>query len=771
MTEGSGGSLPMSCSPEESGSYVDFISRLQTAEAQTPQASPPESNLSQSRLHRAPSWAPDDAVSHCHNCHCSFGMFWRKHHCRVCGKIFCDTCTSHRVKLPRELDNFPSSPEGKEWQSYLISWMRKNKTLGSEKERVCDVCKTRVDKLWRFSDSIRIVTRMRLNLQELCVWGSLSTEWYEAVRVVRSMHKDLQFRFPWYRFSNTETDYLLRNMEYFAGHSKWLLLVMKAVDWSNAELSERAHNLCMQKRRHSCHLIQCKASECHATLSLEEAVELLSCNIVNAMVKRWLLTLIDAASESQFECLIPLLIFELRQERYAAWSSKEKDTIFGLLFDRSRHHLSIRSAVYWNLVVMRRRSHVYRRAYEQFMLMLDRECGKRIVWDELIRGRRIVKILEKMPETTSATSEEISQYFRDNFGQLSPTIRSPVLEQDDELVQEFESNLNGSLIRELVEITPTILPCAPERTATAVDIQGLKVKSSATSPVVISFLCEKMEQFDLLYKRECLLKDQIAVNVIRMIDQILKRDLNLDLHIVSYRVLPTDENAGLVEIIPNSETIHSILHHQNFTLQNWILEHARGMTVDRVRDNFVKSTAAYCVISYLLAVGDRHLDNIMVTEDGCLFHIDYSFFMGFDPKPMAPYMRITQDMVDALGGTDSKDYAQFKIYCSQAYNCLRNYTNLFACMLRLITEDGLALDDGCFTRARLEEELLQRFVPGESMVDAELQLLNRLQDSYRSSTPQFCIDFWHYHSRESGLTQALSKVPSWGFVSIWPFSK
>ena len=42
-------------------------------------------------------WIDDNSVSKCHNCRDSFSLFNRRHHCRLCGKIYCYTCSNFHV--------------------------------------------------------------------------------------------------------------------------------------------------------------------------------------------------------------------------------------------------------------------------------------------------------------------------------------------------------------------------------------------------------------------------------------------------------------------------------------------------------------------------------------------------------------------------------------------------------------------------------------------------------------------------------------------------
>jgi len=48
----------------------------------------------------------------------------------------------------------------------------------------------------------------------------------------------------------------------------------------------------------------------------------------------------------------------------------------------------------------------------------------------------------------------------------------------------------------------------------------------------------------------------------------------------------------------------------------------------------------------------RHLDNLLLTDDGRLFHVDFAFILGRDPKPFPPPMKLCKEMVEAMGGAE-----------------------------------------------------------------------------------------------------------------------
>ncbi|KAI9372112.1 FYVE zinc finger-domain-containing protein [Aspergillus egyptiacus] len=49
-----------------------------------------------------PRWQPDSDVTECPICGTAFSFWYRKHHCRKCGRVVCASCSPHRITIPRQ---------------------------------------------------------------------------------------------------------------------------------------------------------------------------------------------------------------------------------------------------------------------------------------------------------------------------------------------------------------------------------------------------------------------------------------------------------------------------------------------------------------------------------------------------------------------------------------------------------------------------------------------------------------------------------------------
>lgn len=61
-----------------------------------------DSQNRQGREITLPRWQPDSEVTSCPICGTSFNFWFRKHHCRKCGRVVCANCSPHRITIPRQ---------------------------------------------------------------------------------------------------------------------------------------------------------------------------------------------------------------------------------------------------------------------------------------------------------------------------------------------------------------------------------------------------------------------------------------------------------------------------------------------------------------------------------------------------------------------------------------------------------------------------------------------------------------------------------------------
>ena len=111
-------------------------------------------------------------------------------------------------------------------------------------------------------------------------------------------------------------------------------------------------------------------------------------------------------------------------------------------------------------------------------------------------------------------------------------------------------------------------------------------------------------------------QDQLILQTITLMDRILKQE-NLDLKLTPYRVLASSASHGFVQYIESS-SVAEILQAES-SIQSYFRKYNPSETAPygihpEVMDTYVKSCAGYCVVTYLLGVGDRHLDNLLLTK-------------------------------------------------------------------------------------------------------------------------------------------------------------
>ncbi|XP_006145430.1 phosphatidylinositol 4,5-bisphosphate 3-kinase catalytic subunit delta isoform [Tupaia chinensis] len=201
-------------------------------------------------------------------------------------------------------------------------------------------------------------------------------------------------------------------------------------------------------------------------------------------------------------------------------------------------------------------------------------------------------------------------------------------------------------------------------------------------------------------------QDMLTLQMIQLMDILWKQE-GLDLRMTPYGCLPTGDRTGLIEVVLHSDTIANIqLNKSNMAataafnkdaLLNWLKSKNPGDTLDRAIEEFTLSCAGYCVATYVLGIGDRHSDNIMIRESGQLFHIDFGHFLGnFKTKfginrERVPFI-LTYDFVHVIqqGKTNnSEKFERFRGYCERAYTILRRHGLLFLHLFALMRAAGL----------------------------------------------------------------------------------
>jgi phosphatidylinositol-4,5-bisphosphate 3-kinase len=197
-------------------------------------------------------------------------------------------------------------------------------------------------------------------------------------------------------------------------------------------------------------------------------------------------------------------------------------------------------------------------------------------------------------------------------------------------------------------------------------------------------------------------QDCVTLQMIRIMDEIWASE-GLHLALSPYKVVSTWADGGMLEIVRNSVTTAEI--HKRYggklgafndtTFASWIRDNNGGEEEYKTAvDIFIRSCAGYCVATYIMGIGDRHNDNIMVKKSGHYFHIDFGHFLGnfkyqFGIRRERTAFVFTPEMAYVMGGDKSEDFNKFEKYCFRAFSILRRNGNTLINLFSLMVPAGM----------------------------------------------------------------------------------
>lgn len=627
-------------------------------------------------------WVDDNSSPHCKDCKTVFRFYIRRHHCRFCTDLYCDTCTKYREKIPRIIKKIPTKSGKEEPIDYNTS------------VRLCKKCADFFISIHNLEKLFIIFSLLDLTLKDYRNIAKVCKQWNLISAFYISKFKDIQYKLPKNYtpdikiYNEWEKKALWNNRFLVKGHSVWEVQVLRSLIDQPKKLAQAIHiyfpkiyNENVKDNKIFCWQRMC-SRYCSKYLDEERAILLLDVLLADCksyelnIVAQELVKIFDELCDKIFECYLPLILYKL--------ILSGNKILKNYILIRSGKNIRIANICYW-----------YFKNNSKLLLSEFVEKIPQTYFSIILRGENFVEFLR-------------------NGEDMTGNIISPV---DPQLGEQI------------------------------VDTKNIVIEQSATRPISIP-----LDKSEILYKPDDIRKDYIIICVIRLMERFLQLE-GLNINLITYNIQPTSEKDGIIQKVPKCQTLYRISEKLKTSLINYMLVNNPNETVGNLRSRFTKSCAVYSVIAFLLSINDRNTDNLMLTEEGDFFHIDFAQILSQNTKPLkVSCIRITSQMLDALGGENTKEYEEFKELCCQTYDILRRHINTFVCILSLLPHfKSSSPTSPTLKEDQMMMEIIKRFCPGETYEDAVKNLKTRIDDSAHTSTytntKYHVIDLCHHYAK------------------------
>ncbi|XP_067110776.1 phosphatidylinositol 4,5-bisphosphate 3-kinase catalytic subunit gamma isoform isoform X1 [Osmerus mordax] len=447
------------------------------------------------------------------------------------------------------------------------------------------------------------------------------------------------------------------------------------------------------------------------------AMQLLDCHYSDAHVRSMAVRKLETLGDDDVLRYLLQLVQAVKFEPY------HDSALARFLLKRALRSKRIGHFLFWFLRSEIAQSMHYQQRYAVLLEAYLRGCGGAMLHD----FKRQVEMTEALQKVT----RDIKAMSADKYDVSSQVVL--------QLRQKLE-NLQTSGLPESFRV-----PYDPGLRAGALVIEQCKVMASKKKPLWLQFkradpTTLSTDTIGVIFKDgDDLRQDMLILQILLIMESIWEEE-SLDLSLLPYGCISTGNKIGMIEIVKDATTIANIQQSvvgstgafKDEILHQWLRDKCVSEEkFQQAVERFVYSCGGYCVATYVLGIGDRHNDNIMVTESGNLFHIDfghilgnYKSFLGIS-KERVPFV-LTPDFLYVMGTSSKKsspNFQKFQDVCVRAYLALRHHTNLLIILFSMMLMTGMPQ----LTSKEDIEYIREALTVGRTEEDAQRHLLDQIE--------------------------------------------
>lgn len=262
--------------------------------------------------------------------------------------------------------------------------------------------------------------------------------------------------------------------------------------------------------------------------------------------------------------------------------------------------------------------------------------------------------------------------------------------------------------------------------------EKVKILFSLQQPKRVKVTGTNGQPYYLLFKpRDDLRKDNKVMEFSTVMNELLLKTHETqtrNMKINSFAATPLNETTGIIEWVPNFITLRPAIEKQlkrrsiSLNLRNmksefgeakdneklniyesyllkyppvlgeWMIENFPNVIEwYNARSSYTRSLAVMSIVGYLVGIGDRHLDNIMLNKNtGMIMHIDFDCMFEKGKKLGVPEIvpfRLTPNLIESMGSLGYE--GSFRKSCELTMSIIRDNENILMNFLESFIHDPL----------------------------------------------------------------------------------